>query len=178
MLKQDHTTVSIRLADKIQNLMTQLTGNIIDKYRNKNGNWLLEKLSADWQLNYKANTYDKEDFESCFRNDSQSSIYKKKDDDAGNAWDKVAWTSFKVLHRLSDVSQLGLSPTFLRHALLHSSKSMWWWNNHHFNTYTYTHTHHVLQCVPTPTAHASFLLIYWCPMRSSDIKLHRLSTAA
>jgi hypothetical protein len=37
----------MRLADKIQNLMTQLTGNIKDKYRNKNGNWLVEKLSSD-----------------------------------------------------------------------------------------------------------------------------------
>lgn len=77
----------MRLADKIQNLMTQLTGNIKDKYRNKNGNWLVEKLSSDWQSDYKANTYDKEDFESRFRSDSQSSIYKKADD-AGNAWEK------------------------------------------------------------------------------------------
>jgi len=44
MLKQDHTTVLMILADKIQNYMTQLTGNIKDKYRNKNGNWLLEKI--------------------------------------------------------------------------------------------------------------------------------------
>jgi len=44
MLKQYHKTVFMRFTDKIQNYMTQLTGNIKDKYRNKNGNWLLEKI--------------------------------------------------------------------------------------------------------------------------------------
>jgi len=51
MLKQDHTTVFIRLADKIQNYMTQLTGNIKDKYRNKNGIWLLEKINFTLRKN-------------------------------------------------------------------------------------------------------------------------------
>jgi len=51
MLKQDHTTVFMRLADKIQNYMTQLTGNIKDTYRNKNGNWLLEKINFTLRKN-------------------------------------------------------------------------------------------------------------------------------
>jgi hypothetical protein len=37
----------MKMADRIPNYMTQLTGNIKDKYRNKSGNWLLEKLSSD-----------------------------------------------------------------------------------------------------------------------------------
>jgi hypothetical protein len=90
MLKQDHTTVFMRFADKTQNYMPQLTANINDTYRNKNGNWLLEKIifRTEKEFDYNANTYGKEDFESHFRNDNHPLI--KKADDAGNVWDIVA----------------------------------------------------------------------------------------
>jgi hypothetical protein len=77
MLKQDHTTVFMRFTDKTQNYMTQLTGNIKDKYRNKNGNWLLEKkiiFRLEKESDYNANTCGKEDFESHFRNDNHPFI--------------------------------------------------------------------------------------------------------
>ena len=86
-----HTTVFMRLADKIQNYMTQLTGNIEDKYRNKNGKWLLEKIIFRLIKNQTT-------MQTLMASKNLKAIsgmtlnhpFIKKADDAGNAWDTVA----------------------------------------------------------------------------------------
>ena len=125
MLKLDHTTVFIRMTDNIQNYMTQLTVNIKDKYRNKNGNWLLENIIFRLRKNQtKTKTIMARNNLKAISGITLIHPFLKKH--MMQATPGIKWRKHHSLsHRLSVASQLGSSPTLLRPALSQSSKSMW-----------------------------------------------------